>query len=109
MPIYEYQCLKCKKMFDWITLSVAEQSRPACTACGGTRVKKQVSRVRYMAGPREDGLASQAEKRLMGTLGNSVPESAHKEIRALAKTAAQRGKRRFESMMDTGKSENVEY
>jgi putative FmdB family regulatory protein len=109
MPIYEYQCEKCKKIFDCITLRVNEKCKPKCAACGSTRVKKLVSRVRYVAGPREDTLTSQAEKRLMSTLGASVPEETRKEIKALAKTAAKRGKRRFESMMDTGKSENIEY
>jgi len=109
MPIYEYRCGKCSRTFDCIVLSAQEKFTPKCTHCGSRKVKKLVSRVRYMSGPREDGLAERAEKRLLSSLGGKVSETTRKEIRSLSKTAARRGKRRFDNMMDTGKSENIDY
>jgi len=109
MPIYEYQCLECNTVFDFVVLKASEKFTPTCSECGSTKVKKLVSKVRYMAGPKEDGLASNAEKRLLGSLGGKVSDQTRQEVKELSKKAAKRGKKRFESMMDTGKSENIEY
>lgn len=109
MPIYEYQCRKCKKVFDCVTLSISETCRPKCTHCSSSDVQKLVSRVKYVAGPREANLSQKAEQRMLKSLGGKVSDETKREIRKLSKEAGQRGKRRFESMMDTGTSENVEY
>ncbi len=109
MPIYEYQCNKCEAEFDCVVMRASEKFTPKCEKCGSTDVKKLVSRVRYMAGPKEDGLAANAEKRLMQSMGGKVDEKTRNEVKNLAKTAAKRGKRRFDSMMDTGKSDSVDY
>jgi len=109
MPIYEYRCNRCKKKFDMVVMRASEQYTPRCEKCGSTDVAKLVSRVRYLSGPRENGLAETTEKRLLKSMGGKVDEATRKQIKELAKTAAKRGKRRFESMMDTGSSESVEY
>jgi putative FmdB family regulatory protein len=109
VPIYEYRCNACGKKFDCVTMRISEQVTICCTACGSADATKLVSRVRYAAGPREDALASNAEKSLLRSMGGKVNEQTRKEIKQLADTASKRGKRRFESMMDTGKSESIEY
>ena len=90
-------------------MRISEQVVISCTDCGSADATKLVSRVRYAAGPREDALASNAEKSLLRSMGGKVDEQTRKEIKQLADTASKRGKRRFESMMDTGKSESIEY
>ncbi len=109
MPIYEYECNRCGAVFDCVVLKSSDEHIPECTSCGGTDVRKLVSRVRYMAGPNEGGLAENAEQRLMNTVGKNTDDRTRKEIKDIARTAAKRGKRRFNHMMDTGKSENIEY
>jgi putative FmdB family regulatory protein len=109
VPIYEYQCRKCEEVFDCITMKIDENFIPKCTKCGSDDVKKLVSSVRYMSGPAESSLAANAQQKLLKTLGGNVPEKTRREIQDLAKVAGARGKRRFESMMDTGKSDNIEY
>jgi putative FmdB family regulatory protein len=109
VPIYEYKCNACGKEFDCVTTRISEQVKVTCPECGGSDAKKLVSRVRYAAGPREDGLATNAEKRLLQSMGGKVDDKTRQEIKKLADTASKRGKRRFESMMDTGKSESIEY
>ncbi|MCX8043707.1 MAG: zinc ribbon domain-containing protein [Desulfobacterota bacterium] len=109
MPIYEYRCRTCKKKFDVVVLRASERGSPRCESCGSTDVAKLVSRVRYLAGPRETELADNTERRLLKRFGKNVDEGMRKQIKELAKTAAKRGKRRFESMMDTGSSESIEY
>jgi len=109
MPIYEYECRKCQTVFDCVVLKASEEFVPKCKKCGSTDVRKLVSRVRYMSGPQEDGLASRAEQRLLKSCGGNVSDQTRKELKQLSKIAAKRGKRRHDSMMDTGKSENIDY
>ena len=109
MPIYEYRCKKCDTVFDCVILKADEKLIPKCKKCGSTDADKLVSPVRYLAGPKEDGLASNAEKKILKSLGGKVSEKTRREIKKLSNKAARKGKRRFESMMDTGKSENIEY
>lgn len=44
MPIYEFECLKCKKIFS-LVLSLADyekQKKPACPKCGSKQVEQVV-------------------------------------------------------------------
>lgn len=109
MPIYEYQCKKCDTVFDYVTLKADKELNPKCKNCGSPDVKKLVSRVRYMAGPRENELAANVENKMLQSFGGKVSHETRQEIKELSKKAAKRGKNRFESMIDTGKSENIEY
>ena len=109
MPIYEYRCRACKKRFDVVVLRASEKYTPRCEKCGSTDVAKLVSRVRYLSGPREDNLAEHAERKLLKSMGGRVSDATRQQIKELAKTAAKRGKRRFDSMMDTGSSDSVDY
>ena len=45
MPIYEYLCLNCKKPFSCLVGVVADAEEPHCTRCGGTKLRKLISRV----------------------------------------------------------------
>jgi len=109
MPIYEYQCNTCKAVFDCVLLKHDEQCKPECKKCGSVDVQKLISRTRYLSGPREDGLASRVEKKMLGKLGANVSDSMKREIKQLSQVAAKRGKKRFEKMLDTGKSEAEDY
>lgn len=44
MPIYEYLCLKCKKPFSCLVGVGADAGDPECTRCGGTKLRKLISR-----------------------------------------------------------------
>ncbi|MCP4626389.1 MAG: zinc ribbon domain-containing protein [bacterium] len=109
MPIYEYECTQCGAEFDCVVMNISDPFHPTCEKCQSTDVKKLVSRVRYLGGPKEDGLAENAEKRMLQSLGGKVSDKTRQEIRDLSQTAAKRGKRRFESSMDTGKTDAVDY
>ena len=45
MPIYEYRCEDCGKKSNFVTLSVGQAVELKCQACGGSRLRKLVSRV----------------------------------------------------------------
>ncbi len=42
MPIYEYQCKTCHRVFEKLVRRATE-ALPACPTCGGRRVAKQFS------------------------------------------------------------------
>ncbi|MBI2060799.1 MAG: zinc ribbon domain-containing protein [Nitrospirae bacterium] len=48
MPIYEYQCLKCRKRSTVLTLRVSEKVDPVCEHCGSKEMKRLISRVRVV-------------------------------------------------------------
>lgn len=44
MPIFEYDCLACRKRFSALVGVVADATPPVCPRCGGADLKKRVSR-----------------------------------------------------------------
>jgi putative FmdB family regulatory protein len=47
MPIYEYQCGKCNKQFEYLVLSSCEV--PDCPACRSKKVNKLMSASTYFS------------------------------------------------------------
>lgn len=45
MPIYEYRCLGCKRVFSFLVGVVADCGEPVCPKCGGKDLRKLISRV----------------------------------------------------------------
>ncbi|MBP9013844.1 MAG: zinc ribbon domain-containing protein [Smithella sp.] len=43
MPIYEFRCKKCKKVFENLILSPAEEKGLSCPECGGKQAEKVMS------------------------------------------------------------------
>ena len=46
MPIYEYQCLDCKKSFSLLILNPSSYGRPKCPNCGSDKLERMMSRFR---------------------------------------------------------------
>lgn len=44
MPIYEYLCPACRRIFNFLSASCHPKQLPACPRCGGTQLRKQLSR-----------------------------------------------------------------
>ncbi len=44
MPIYEYQCEGCGKRTSVLTMRVSERVEAVCKHCGGTRMRRLMSR-----------------------------------------------------------------
>ena len=44
MPIYEFACPKCRKIFNFLSKRINPDGRPVCPQCGNQRLTKQVSR-----------------------------------------------------------------
>lgn len=43
MPIYEFSCGKCNKVFEVLQLAGKDIGQPCCPDCGGTSLKKMIS------------------------------------------------------------------
>jgi putative FmdB family regulatory protein len=44
MPIYEFACPKCRKIFSFLSKRVSHDRSPVCPKCGNKKLSKQVSR-----------------------------------------------------------------
>ncbi len=47
MPIYEFECIRCKRLFERV-MKIGEET-PACPACGTLEVRKVVAAFRTNA------------------------------------------------------------
>ena len=43
MPIYEFYCETCHRLFNFLSKTVGTDERPACPKCGRQRLERQVS------------------------------------------------------------------
>jgi len=50
MPIYEYLCPPCNRVYSFLVPSVTETRQPACPKCAGSDMRKQVSRFAFVRG-----------------------------------------------------------
>ena len=74
MPIYEYQCLDCRKRSSILQLSRASSADPLCAHCGSSRLDRLMSR---FASPKseEARMASLAEDDSLAGLDSEDPAS----------------------------------
>ncbi len=79
MPLYEFRCNQCGKVFTFLVGVVANNTDPYCPRCGSTSLTKLISRIRAHLSEetRLDQLASSFE-----SLDISENPSPH-EVRAL--------------------------
>lgn len=50
MPIYEYLCPDCNRVYSFLTHTVHETRVPACPRCGAADLRKQVSKFAFVRG-----------------------------------------------------------
>jgi putative FmdB family regulatory protein len=53
MPIYEFACPKCRKIFSFLSKRINPDRFPTCPKCGNKKLSKQVSRFAAMKGVAE--------------------------------------------------------
>lgn len=53
MPIYEFACPKCRKIFSFLSKRVKPEGLPSCPKCGNKKLTKQVSRFAMTKGLKE--------------------------------------------------------
>ena len=53
MPIYEFACPKCRRIFSFLSKRVKPDHLPVCPKCGNKKLSKQVSRFAMTKGLKE--------------------------------------------------------
>ncbi|MCL4787244.1 MAG: zinc ribbon domain-containing protein [Verrucomicrobia bacterium] len=61
MPIYEFACPKCRRIFSFLSKRVNPDRLPVCPKCGNKKLSKQVSRFAMTRGLTEPAAKSEAE------------------------------------------------
>jgi putative FmdB family regulatory protein len=76
MPIYEYLCPNCNRVYSFLAQSVTVTKEPTCPKCGATNLRKMVSRfafVRSGGGAKETADAEGGPPRGGGLPGEPDP------------------------------------
>lgn len=53
MPIYEFACPKCRKIFSFLSKRINPERLPVCPKCGNKKLKKEISRFAMTKGLKE--------------------------------------------------------
>jgi putative FmdB family regulatory protein len=61
MPIYEFACPKCRKIFSFLSKRVNPDRLPACPQCGNKKLKKELSRFAMTRGLSESAGDTEGE------------------------------------------------
>jgi len=59
MPIYEFACPKCRKIFSFLSKRVNPDRLPVCPKCGNKKLTKEMSRFAMTRGLSESGLSDE--------------------------------------------------
>jgi len=59
MPIYEFACPKCRKIFSFLSKRIHPDRTPVCPKCGNRKLEKQISRFALVKGMTEPGAATE--------------------------------------------------
>lgn len=60
MPIYEFACPKCRKIFSFLSKRINPDRLPVCPKCGNKKLEKQLSNFAFTKGAKEPAAASGA-------------------------------------------------
>ena len=70
MPIYEFACPKCRKIYSFLSKRVNPTHSPSCPKCGNKKLSKQVSRFAMTKGLKEPAAGGGGE----GGEGEPMPD-----------------------------------
>lgn len=62
MPIYEFACPKCRRIYSFLSKRVNPGRLPVCPKCGNQKMSKQVSRFAMIKGVPEPGAKGEADE-----------------------------------------------
>ncbi|MBN8247962.1 MAG: zinc ribbon domain-containing protein [Verrucomicrobia bacterium] len=60
MPIYEFACPKCRRIFSFLSRTIRPSRDPACPKCGSRKLSKEVSQFAMIRGVAEPQAPSDA-------------------------------------------------
>jgi putative FmdB family regulatory protein len=88
MPIYEFACPKCRKIFNFLSKRMTPEGLPTCPKCGNKKMEKQMSRFAMSRGLQEPAATGEGEEsgepmpdmddpRIMRALGQMERDMEH--------------------------------
>lgn len=85
MPIYEYRCSACRKVSEFLILSLHSPFTPVCPRCGGTDLERVLSRVRVRLSEetRMERLADPHRWGGLADLDENDPDSVRRMMRQM--------------------------
>ncbi|HIE52741.1 MAG TPA: zinc ribbon domain-containing protein [Armatimonadetes bacterium] len=108
MPIYEYRCLDCGRKFAHLHGVIAGMGDPLCPRCGGTNLKKLISRVARLRSE-EEVFESLVDNLDFGDVDENDPRSivkwAKKMGRAMGEDLGEDFDQVIEEMAESGELE----
>lgn len=84
MPIYEYQCGKCRRTTSVLTMRVSEKVDAVCAHCGSAKLRRLMSR---FAMPRSETsrIESLSDPSRMGDVDENDPKSVARMMKRMGK------------------------
>jgi putative FmdB family regulatory protein len=84
VPIYEYECAKCRRRSSVLTMRISEQVQPACSHCGSTEMNRLMSRF-SMPRSEESRLDALADSSMFGDVDENDPKSVARMMRRMGR------------------------
>jgi putative FmdB family regulatory protein len=82
MPIYEYRCQDCRRIFSYLILNLNEPFTPVCSRCGSNSVDRILSRVNVRLSE-ETRLERLADPALWSGVDENDPKSVAKALKKM--------------------------
>ena len=103
MPIYEYLCLDCSKLFSCLVGVVADAEEPRCECCGGRKLRKLISRVARVRS-KDSSLEDLADPSKLGNMDDpkAMVRWAKEMGRSMADETGEELPDDFDEMMESG-------
>jgi putative FmdB family regulatory protein len=100
MPIYEYGCYDCRKRVSVFFRSFSDvESQPRCPRCGGTRLKRLISRVAVVRSE-ESRLDDLADPSMLNGLDEDDPKSIARWMRQMSAETGEPMPPEFDEVID---------
>jgi len=84
MPIYEYACPRCRKIFSFLVRDVSREKKHRCPQCGGARMKRVYSSFALVSSE-ESRLDKLADPSFFSGLDENDPKSLARLMKKMAK------------------------
>jgi putative FmdB family regulatory protein len=107
MPLYEFRCNQCGKVFTFLVGVVADNTDPYCPRCGSTQLTKLISRIRAHLSEetRLDNLASSFEN--LDISDNPSPRELRSVMRRLTSALGEEVDREVIDEMEAAMEEEL--
>ena len=100
MPVYEYRCNQCRRVFSVLVRGFAQEMAPACPRCQATNVRRLISRFAVVRSEdsRADDLADMAGD--LGDVDENDPRSVARWARHMKSEIGEDVGPEFDEMVD---------